>query len=317
MTAAIRARGLGRRFGGVDAVSDLDLDVPTGSIYGFLGPNGAGKTTTIRLLLGLLRPTTGQAAVLGHDVRAEAPAVREAVGVLLETDGLYHRLTARQNLEFFARVARLPEPDRARRIRALLEHIDLWDRRDEPVADFSFGMRKKLALARAFLHRPTLLFLDEPTSGLDTPTAVGLRQELLRLAREEGVTVFLTTHNLLEAEKLCDRVAVIRRGRRIAEGAPETIRARSRRALEVTGTGFAPELVAGVGRLPGVTSVRPENGRLRIALGEGAETAPVVRALVEGGAEVAEARIAGASLEETFLALLEEPEDPEVPEGGA
>jgi len=311
VTSAIRARGLGRRFGGIDAVSDLELDVPTGSIYGFLGPNGAGKTTTIRLLLGLLRPTTGRAEVLGYDVRTEAAAVREAVGVLLETDGLYHRLTARQNLEFFGRVARVPGPERARRIRALLDHIDLWDRRDEPVADFSFGMRKKLALARAFLHRPTLLFLDEPTSGLDTPTAVALRQELLRLAREEGVTVFLTTHNLLEAEKLCDRVAVIRRGRRIAEGAPETIRARSRRSLEVAGTGFAPELVAAVSGMSGVAAVRAENGRLRIELGEGVQTAPIVRALVEGGAEVAEARIAGASLEETFLALLEEPEESE------
>jgi len=311
VTSAIRARGLGRRFGGVDAVSDLDLDVPTGSIYGFLGPNGAGKTTTIRLLLGLLRPTTGQAEVLGHDVRTEAAAVRESVGVLLETDGLYQRLTARQNLEFFGRVARVPGPERARRIRALLDHVDLWDRRDEPVAEFSFGMRKKLALARAFLHRPTLLFLDEPTSGLDTPTAVALRQELLRLARDEGVTVFLTTHNLLEAEKLCDRVAVIRRGRRIAEGAPETIRARSRRSLEVTGAGFAPEIVAGVSRMPGVAAVRAENGRLRIELGEGAETAPIVRALVEGGADVGEARIAGTSLEETFLALLEESDESE------
>jgi ABC-2 type transport system ATP-binding protein len=311
VTAAIRARGLGRRFGGVDAVADLDLDVPAGSIYGFLGPNGAGKTTTIRLLLGLLRPTTGEAEVLGHDVRTGAPAVREAVGVLLETDGLYHRLTARQNLDFYGRVARVPATDRARRIRALLEHIDLWDRRDEPVADFSFGMRKKLALARAFLHRPTLLFLDEPTSGLDTPTAVGLRQELLRLARDEGVTVFLTTHNLLEAEKLCDRVAVIRKGRRIAEGAPASIRARSRRSLEVTGAGFAPELVATVVGMPGVAGVRRENGRLRIELAEGGETAPIVRALVVGGAEVAEARVAGASLEETFLALLEESDESE------
>jgi ABC-2 type transport system ATP-binding protein len=311
VTFAIRARRLGRRFGGVDAVADLDLDVPTGSIYGFLGPNGAGKTTTIRLLLGLLRPTTGEAEVLGHDVRDEAQAVREAVGVLLETDGLYHRLTARQNLDFFGRVARVPGPERERRIQALLEHVDLWERRNEPVADFSFGMRKKLALARAFLHRPTLLFLDEPTSGLDTPTAVGLRQELLRLARDEGVTVFLTTHNLLEAEKLCDRVAVIRKGRRIAEGAPETIRARSRRSLEVTGTGFGPGLRAAVSGMPGVSGVRGEADHLRIELAEGGETAPIVRALVEGGAEVAEARITGTSLEETFLALLEESADSE------
>ncbi len=308
MIPAVVARGLGREFGGVSALADLDLEVPAGSIYGFLGPNGAGKTTTIRLLLGLLTPTTGTARVLGHDVRTEAQQVRENVGVLLENDGLYHRLTALQNLEFFGRIARVPSPERARRIRALLERVELWERRDDPVADFSTGMRQKLALARAFLHRPTLLFLDEPTSGLDTPTAVGLRRELLRLARDAGVTVFLTTHNLLEAEKLCDRVAVIRRGRLIAEGPPAKIRSGRTRALEVTGSGFGAALLGAVAAMPGVGSLREESGRLRIELEEGTDTPPLIRALVEGGAEVSEARVVGASLEETFLSLLEEEE---------
>ncbi|MDT8437307.1 MAG: ABC transporter ATP-binding protein, partial [Gemmatimonadota bacterium] len=255
---AIRARGLTRRFGDVAAVSGLDLEVPAGSVYGFLGPNGAGKTTTIRLLLGLLEPTAGSAEVLGYDVAREPGRVRELSGVLLEHDGLYLRLSARRNLDFFARVACVPDAERPARVRALLEEIGLWERRDDPVADFSRGMRQKLALARAFLHRPPLLFLDEPTAGLDPPTAVGLRREMLRLARETGVTVFLTTHNLLEAERVCDRVAVIRGGRLLAEGPPESIRGGGTRTLEIRGRGLDAERLAAVARLPGVRAAAPD-----------------------------------------------------------
>lgn len=309
MTAAIRTRGLTRRFAGIPAVDGLDLEVPAGSIFGFLGPNGAGKTTTIRLLLGLLEPSAGEAEVLGRNVLSDSQGIRERVGVLLENDGLYDRLTARQNLDFFARVARLSSNERKTRIRALLEEIGLWERRDDPVADFSRGMKQKLALARAFIHRPELLFLDEPTAGLDPPTAVGLRRELVSLAREEGVTVFLTTHNLLEAERVCDRVAVIRQGRLLAEGPPESIRSGGKRSLEVTAMGLRPDLVARLAGEPNVISARVEpDGRLVLGLVEGTSTAPLIRILVEDGAEVSEARITSASLEESFLALLGEEE---------
>ncbi len=309
MTTAIRAHGLTRRFGDVLAVDGLDLEVPSGSIFGFLGPNGAGKTTTIRLLLGLVEPSEGTAEVLGRDVLSDSQGIRERVGVLLENDGLYDRLTARQNLDFFARVARLDSNQRESRIRALLEEIGLWERRDDPAADFSRGMKQKLALARAFINRPELLFLDEPTAGLDPPTAVALRRELVSLARERGVTVFLTTHNLLEAERVCDRVAVIRQGRLLAEGPPESIRSGGERSLEVTATDLRPGLVARLESEPGVTSTRLEpDGRLVIELVEGTSTAPLIRTLVESGAEVSEARITSASLEESFLALLGEEE---------
>jgi len=307
VTTAIRARGLTRRFAGVPAVDGLDLDVPSGSIFGFLGPNGAGKTTTIRLLLGLVEPSEGGAEVLGRDVLNDSQGIRERVGVLLENDGLYDRLTARQNLDFFARVARLSSNERESRIRALLDEIGLWDRRDDPVADFSRGMKQKLALARAFIHRPELLFLDEPTAGLDPPTAVVLRRELVHLARERGVTVFLTTHNLLEAERVCDRVAVIRQGRLLAEGPPESIRSGGERSLVVTATGLRPGLIARLAKEPDVISTRLEpDGRLVLDLVEGTSTAPLIRTLVENGAEVSEARITSASLEESFLALLGE-----------
>jgi len=309
VTTAIRAHGLTRRFGDVLAVDGLDLEVPSGSIFGFLGPNGAGKTTTIRLLLGLVEPSEGTAEVLGRDVLSDSQGIRERVGVLLENDGLYDRLTARQNLDFFARVARLDSNQRESRIRRLLEEIGLWERRDDPVADFSRGMKQKLALARAFINRPELLFLDEPTAGLDPPTAVALRRELVSLARERGVTVFLTTHNLLEAERVCDRVAVIRQGRLLAEGPPESIRSGGERSLEVTATDLRPGLVGRLESEPGVISTRLEpDGRLVLELVEGTSTAPLIRTLVESGAEVSEARITSASLEESFLALLGEEE---------
>ena len=313
---AIHTSGLSRDFGSVRAVSDLTIDVPAGSIYGFLGPNGAGKTTTIRLLLGLLEPSGGQARVLGHDVRTQAQAIREQAGVLLESDGLYTRLTAMQNLDYFGRIARLTAADRRQRIQDLLTAMGLWERRDGSVADFSTGMRQKLALARAFLHRPKLLFLDEPTSGLDTPSAVALRSELVALARDEGVTVFLTTHNLLEAEKVCDQVAVIRRGLLLAEGSPQEISGGRARRVSIGGRGLTDALAARVRALAAVedAALEPDAeagagaGRILVDLAPGGDPAAAVRLLVEGGADVISVETARESLEDIFLKLVEEGE---------
>jgi len=313
---AIRTVGLSRDFGSVRAVDDLTIDVAAGTIYGFLGPNGAGKTTTIRLLLGLLEPSAGEAWVLGNDVRAGSQAIREQAGVLLESDGLYTRLTALQNLDYFGRIARLPTADRERRIKDLLTAMDLWDRRDGRVADFSKGMRQKLALVRAFLSRPKLLFLDEPTSGLDTPSAVALRRQLVALARDEGVTVFLTTHNLLEAEKVCDRVAVIRRGALLAEGSPGEIHGGRARRVAIGGTGFSADLANRIARLPAVefaTLEQPADAvgdgpRILVDLEPETDAAAAVRLLVESGAEVSSVETARESLEDIFLKLVEEEE---------
>ncbi len=322
--AAIRTAGLSRHFGSVRAVDDITIEVATGTIYGFLGPNGAGKTTTIRLLLGLLEPTAGEASVLGSDVRTSAQAIRERAGVLLESDGLYTRLTALQNLDYAGRIARLAADERRQRIRDLLTTMGLWERKDGRVADFSKGMRQKLALARAFLHRPRLLFLDEPTSGLDPPSAVALRQQLVRLARDEGVTVFLTTHNLLEAEKVCDQVAVIRRGRLLAEGNPDEIHgSRSTRVL-IRARGLDDSMVARVAELPSIESARIENPKfenarieggdgerssdLTVDLVPGADAASAVRLLVQGGADVWAVETARENLEDIFLKLVEEGE---------
>src|SRR5438067_12940953 len=214
--AAIRTDALSRSFGNVRAVDALTIEVPRGVVFGFLGPNGSGKTTTIRLLWGLLAPDSGSARVLGLDPRSQGSELRAKCSALLEFPGLYERMSAEDNLEFAARVARLPAAERRARIRDGLERVGLWERRGELAGTWSRGMKQKLAVARALLARPELVFLDEPTAGLDPVAAAQLRDDLDKLARAEGLTVFLTTHNLAEAEHLCARVAVIRDGKLLA-----------------------------------------------------------------------------------------------------
>jgi ABC-2 type transport system ATP-binding protein len=302
----IRAEGLTRAFGSVRAVDGLDLEIPAGTVFGFLGPNGAGKTTTIRLLLGLLEPTSGRATVLGCDTRADAGRIREQSGALLEHHGLYERLSAEQNLEFYARVWRLGKAVRAGRIRALLQPLGLWERRGEPVARWSRGMKQKLAVARALLHEPSLLFLDEPTAGLDPVAAATLRDDLGTLVQREGVTVFLTTHNLVEAERLCSRVAVIKQGRLVAIGHPDELKARSATRAEISGRGFGEPMLTLLRGRPGVVRADLQNGRIVLELAESAETAPLVALIVQNGGLVEEVRKDKGSLEDVFLTLMEE-----------
>jgi ABC-2 type transport system ATP-binding protein len=304
--AIIRTEGLTRAFGHVRAVDGLDLEIPAGTVFGFLGPNGAGKTTTIRLLLGLLEPSGGRATVLDFDTRDAGGSIRERAGALLEHHGLYERLSAEDNLSFYARVWRLDGEARRERIRALLQPLGLWDRRGEPVGRWSRGMKQKLAVARALLHRPSLLFLDEPTAGLDPVAAATLREELGTLVQREGVTVFLTTHNLAEAERLCSRVAVIKQGRLRAIGHPDELKARSATRAEITGRGFSDAIVAGLGGTPGVVRAELQNGRILLELAESADTAPLVSLIVQRGGLVEEVRKDRGSLEDVFLTLMEE-----------
>jgi ABC-2 type transport system ATP-binding protein len=307
MTApvAIRARGLRKQFGDLVAVDNLSLDVPAGTIFGFLGPNGAGKTTTIRLLLGLLEPTAGRAEVAGMDVAQRGTDVRRRVGVLLEYSGLYERLSAYDNLEFYARLWRIPLAARRARIDELLQHFGLADRRGDVVGSWSRGMRQKLGLARSLLHEPDVLFLDEPTAGLDPVAAVALREDLERLTHEEDRTVFLTTHNLDEAQRLCEGLAVIDRGRVLATGDPESLRAgQGRPGLVVTGSGLADDVQARLRARPEVASVHGGDHRLEIELHEASSSAPLVRLLVEGGAAIEEVQKTTPTLEEAFLRLL-------------
>jgi len=304
---AIRIEGLTRDFGPVRAVDNLSLEVPAGVIFGFLGPNGAGKTTTINMLLGLLEPTAGRAEVLGFDTKTQPDEIRARTGALLEHSGIYEQLSAEDNLEFYGRVWRMPTGQRQARIRELLTHIGLWERRKEPAGKWSKGMKQKLALARALLHRPTLVLLDEPTAGLDVQAAVAVREDLAALAAREGVTVFLTTHNMTEAEKLCSRVAVIRQGSLVAVGHPDDLRARAGSPrVEIVGRGFSQEVLDLLRARPEVTAAAVQNERLAIDLREETDTAPLVSLLVGAGVQVEEVRRGQASLEEVFLTLVEE-----------
>lgn len=304
---AIRAHQLTIDFQTVRAVDRLDLEIPTGSVFGFLGPNGAGKTTTIRLLLGLLESSDGYAEVLGFDTRTQGNAIRERTGTLLEHNGLYERLSAEENLEFMGRVARMPAAARNARVEELLTHLELWDRRKEKVGTWSRGMKQKLAVARALFHRPSLIFLDEPTAGFDPEAAASLRHDLASIVAQEGVTVFLTTHNLVEAEKLCSLVGVIRKGKLVAMGHPDQLRASvGTLQVEVVGSGFGGDVLSLLQSQPEIQSAYSQNGRLILQLNTDARMAPLVRLMVENQVEIEEIRKGNSSLEDAYLALMEE-----------
>lgn len=303
----IETNGLTMDFKSVRALDGLSICVPPGIVFGFLGPNGAGKTTTLRLLLGLLEPTGGDARVLSHDVRNEPDAVRSLSGALLEHNGLYERLNAWDNLDFYGRIWHMGKRQRHERIEELLTHFGLWDRRHEALSGWSRGMRQKCAVARALLHRPRLVFLDEPTAGLDPVASASLRTDIANLAKMEGTTVFLTTHNLVEAEKLCALVGVIRSGKLLALGHPDELRANaSRTSVEITGNGFSDGIVSEIEARPEVTGVTRNDGGLVIGLDGDSPAAPLVSLLVKRGVLVEEVHRKTASLEDAFLKLMEE-----------
>jgi ABC-2 type transport system ATP-binding protein len=306
---ALQTDHLTRTFGAVHAVDDLSLTVPAGMVFGFLGTNGAGKSTTIRLALGLLAPTSGRIAVFGHPLPAAGQAVREQSGVLLEHMGLYERLSALDNLDVYGRIWHMPAAERRARARDLLTHFGLWERRGQAVGTWSKGMKQKVAVARALFHRPRLLFLDEPTSGLDPLAAASLRDDIAALAHQDGTTVFLTTHNLAEAETLCSLIGIVRAGRLVALGGPEELRARAGRPnIEIVGSGWNAAGLARVRALPQVASVTEEPNRLVVMFTNAsrAETALIVSELVAEGVQVEAVRRGNASLEDAFLALMED-----------
>ncbi|MBI4885809.1 MAG: ABC transporter ATP-binding protein [Acidobacteria bacterium] len=303
---AIRTDGLSRQFGAVCALDGLSLEIPRGIIFGFLGPNGSGKTTTIRLLLGLLEATSGSAEVLGYDTRTDATAIRERSGALLEHCGLYERLNAADNLDLYGRFWQISRDHRRARIRELLSHLDLWERRDEMVAGWSRGMKQKLAIARALLHRPELVFLDEPTAGLDPIAAVTLRDDLSRLTAREGVTVFLTTHNLAEAERLCALVGVVHNGKLKVVAPPAQLNAMSETPrVEIIGAGLTEAMMEMLRAHRGVVSARADGRCLIIDLKHAADVSSVVAALVSLGYHLETVRNSAGSLEDVFHSLVE------------
>jgi ABC-2 type transport system ATP-binding protein len=304
-TPVISALGLTRCFGEKAAVDRLDLEVNQGEVFGFLGHNGAGKTTTVRLLNGILNPTAGEVRVLGLSPMQDGPALRMRTGVLTETPSLDERLTARDNLSIYADLYQVPESQVERLVADALAMFELSERGDEKVGAYSKGMKQRLALARALLHQPELIFLDEPTSGLDPVSARGVNELIRRLSQQEGRTVFLCTHNLSEAQQLCDRVGLMEHGKLVALGTPGDLAAQ-------LGDSQRVEIVVAEECLPAALKIVPgaqvQNGRAgeRSLLVQGlpyADVPQIVLRLAEARVLVYRVEPQEATLEDVYFAL--------------
>ena len=304
MAIIIETTSLSKSFGSLVAVEDLTLQVEQGEVLGFLGPNGAGKTTTVRMLSGMIAPTGGQATVARLRCDQDVERLHEVIGLLTETPGFYERLSARRNLLFFARF--YPGVDADAQTDRYLQAMGLWERRDNPVGEFSRGMKQRLALARALLHEPQVLVLDEPTAGLDPEAAREVRQLIVRL-KEEGRTIFLCTHNLEEAESLCHRIAVFRT-RLVALDTPANLRSRLfQRQVVVELEALDPHIVEAVRALDFVRRVEQDGATLAVELADFDRHRPaLVECVVGAGGRVRSVFEKAHSLEEVYLALLHE-----------
>lgn len=307
--AAIATEGLRRTFeprrkseDPVVALDDVSLTIPTGEIHGFLGPNGAGKTTLVKILATVLLPTAGRAAVLGHDVVRETQLVRPLIGIAFGGErGLYPRLTARQNLHYWGALYRLRTRLVRERAHTLLDRVGLLERADDRVETYSRGMRQRLHLARSLMGDPHVLFLDEPTAGMDPFASRSFRRLVLEL-RDEGRTILLTTHDLTEAESVCDRVTLIDRGRVLATESPRTLGLLVSRFRHIDAEGVAPPLLDEIRSLAGVRTVSIVDGTARIEVDEEGATAEVLRRLVARGVTAIQTDL--PSLEEVYVQLV-------------
>jgi ABC-2 type transport system ATP-binding protein len=303
---AIETKQITRSFQDHAVLKGLNIQVEEGEIYGFLGANGAGKTTTIRILLGLIKPDGGSAMILGHDLQTQADQIRAKSGALLEHHGLYERLSALDNLRYFAKIWHLPAQKTDERIKSLLGSLELWERRNELPGEWSHGMKKKLAVARALLHEPRLLFLDEPTSGMDVATSAALREQFQQLAKEEQVTIFLTTHNLYEAELICTQIGVLHQGIVVASGTADELRARNENhRYHVVSDPISDVVKEGLIQNQLVRTIQHENDHWVVELLPAVSAADVVGYLVTQGVKVEEIYKDKKSLEQAFLSLVE------------
>jgi ABC-2 type transport system ATP-binding protein len=319
---AIEVRGLVREFkGGIRAVAGIDLDVAPGEIYGFLGPNGAGKSTTVHMLTTLLPPTAGSARVGGYDIVKQGPEVRRTIGAALQEAALDPLLTGREHLRLQLALHGIPRADRGPRTDELLERVGLRLAADRKIGGYSGGMKRRLDLALALAHHPRILFLDEPTTGLDPQSRSALWDEVVRLKRDEGVTVFLTTQYLEEADVLADRVGIIDHGRIVAEGTPRALKAEIGRPTveavpeEDTEPSAVEEIFGRFGEL------QPSTSGVAVRLDGKGDLSDIVRALDSAEIRVAHLHLHAPTLDDVFLAKTgrslegsEEPSEPEVRE---
>jgi len=292
------------------AVKDLTLSVAEGEVFGFLGPNGAGKTTSVRMLTSLIAPTSGSAWVNGLEVGKEDQAIRRSVGILTESPGLYEQLSAWKNLGIYANLYDVEDVDG--QVTKYLRMLDLWTRRDDPVGSFSKGMRQKLAIARALLHEPRVLFLDEPTSGLD-PEAARLVREFIEALRGQGRTTFICTHNLNEADRLCDRIAIFKT-RLIKIDTPLSLRRElfGRKVvfhLRVLDQAWLDPIRV----LPGVIDIQSIDQKLVVSMDDPEKLNPqIIRILIDRGAAVQFVGELRHSLEDVYLQTIQDSQEAEV-----
>jgi ABC-2 type transport system ATP-binding protein len=302
---AIEVSHLVKRFGSLTALDDISFSVGEGEIFGFLGPNGAGKTTTIRILTGISSPTSGTATIFGHDIERETIAARRSMGIVSETSNVYDDLTAWQNMLFSAELYHVGRKERETRSEDLLALFGLSDRRDDKARGFSKGMKRRLTLAMGLVNSPRLLFLDEPTSGLDVQSNLIIRDVIADLVRE-GVTVFLTTHNIEEANLMCDRVAIINAGTIAAIDAPERLKKtiRSVQSIEVSFDRAPPGLEDDLRRLPMVNDARKAGDKFKLYTEDPSVVIDAVTAYARGhDLKVISIMTLGPSLEDVFIRL--------------
>jgi ABC-2 type transport system ATP-binding protein len=306
----IVVEGLRRDFGRLVAVHDLSFTVADGEIFGLLGPNGAGKTTTVRMLAGLIRPTDGTATVNGHALGEGSQNIRGLTGILTESPGLHDKLTARQNLAYYGRLYGLRGGDLRAAVERYLGVVGMSEHADRRVGGFSKGMRQKVAIARALLHEPEVIYLDEPTSGLD-PSAAKTVRDFVATLRELGRSIVVCTHNLDEAERLCDRIGIMR-GTLLRVDTPAGLRRHGRNAtvrVDLNGARGPDSFVELLARLPYILGARAsdEEGSLLVELADPPrETPDLVATLVAAGARISGVREDAATLEEVYLNLVGE-----------
>ncbi len=299
ITPIIEVNGLTKDFKGFVAVDHISFTVQPGEIFGFLGPNGAGKTTTVRMLCTLTRPTAGSARIAGCDVRTEQDKVRRAIGIIFQDPSLDDRLTAKENLRFHGLIYKVPRAELNKRIQEGLEWMELAERGDELVRNFSGGMKRRLEIARALLHTPRLLFLDEPTLGLDPQTRNRIWERLLHLRAERNMTLFLTTHYMDEAE-YCDRIAIIDHGKIIALDTPAKLKAQVQGDCIILNTADNERAQQEIGSRYQITPVL-EGGRLRLEVKDGTEFVPVL--VRELSVPVLSVSVHQPTLDDVFLKL--------------
>ncbi len=307
----IETTQLSRHFGSKVAVDNVTLRVESGKILGLLGPNGAGKTTMLRLLATLIKPSSGTAYVDGLSVTKEAERVRAIVGVVSENQALYENLTVYQNLDFSGKMYHVPSPTRSERIRDLLELFELWDQRSNKVGMLSKGLKQRLVISRALVHDPKVLLLDEPTANLDPQASLKTRKLLLDQTRQDSKTVIISTHNLREAEKLCDEIAVMNCGKILAKGeAFDLVRlVENGEAIELKVRNISSAQMKGLENALHPNSFSLKGNVVTVSLGNYDSEAPkVIRRMVELGIEIIEARRSSPELEEIILRIIEEME---------